>query len=123
MKFTTISIIIAVVLIGGALLLTRSNGAANNVTIIDGKQIVDITAKGRYSPRVSLAKADVPTTLRVETNGTFDCTAGLTIPAINYRANLPPSGVTEIEIPSQKPGTTLQGLCVMGMYNFKVKFN
>jgi hypothetical protein len=45
------------------------------------------------------------------------------IPSLNYRKNLQPSGVTEIEVPPQKAGTTLQGLCAMGMYNFTIKYN
>jgi len=102
---------------------SESNTKADNVSIIDGKQIIEIGAKGGYAPKVSIAKANIPTILRVQTRGTFDCSSALTIPSIGYRANLPPSGVTEIEIPAQKSGATLQGLCAMGMYNFKVQFN
>lgn len=129
MKATSISIILAGLLIGGAILLvsssttSESNIKADNISVVDGKQIIEIGAKGGYAPRVSVAKADIPTMLRVQTRGTFDCSSALTIPSIGYRANLPPSGVTEIEVPAQKPGATLQGLCAMGMYNFKVQFN
>ena|SRR3989338_7987359 len=129
MKATSISIIVAGLLIGGAILLvssgktSESNTRADNVSVVNGKQIIEIGAKGRYAPKVSTAKADIPTILRVQTSGTFDCSSALTIPSIGYRANLPPSGVTEIEIPAQKSGATLQGLCAMGMYNFKVQFN
>jgi plastocyanin domain-containing protein len=129
MKSTIISIAIAVVLIGGAVLLTRGGDSsspaqnANNVTVVDGKQIIEINAKGGYSPKVTTAKADMPTVIKVATNGTFDCSSALTIPSIGYRSNLPASGVTEIEVPAQKAGTKLQGLCAMGMYNFAVNFN
>lgn len=129
MRATAISIIVAGFLIGGAILLvssdktSESNAKADNVSVVDGKQIIEIGAKGGYAPKVSTAKADIPTILRVQTRGTFDCSSMLTIPSIGYRANLPPSGVTEIEVPAQKQGATLQGLCAMGMYNFKVQFN
>lgn len=134
MKATSISIIVAgfligVAILGWAILLVssgktpESNTKADNISVVDGKQIIEIGAKGGYAPRVSTAKADIPTILRVQTRGTFDCSSALTIPSIGYRANLPPSGVTEIEVPAQKSGATLQGLCVMGMYNFKVQFN
>ncbi len=129
MKTTTVSIVIAVALIGGAIMLSgkssdndASQAAHNNVSVIDGKQIITIDAKGGYSPKITTAKADMATTLRVGTNGTFDCSSALTIPSLSYRSNLPPSGVTDIEIPPQKPGTKLQGLCAMGMYNFAVNF-
>ncbi len=129
MKATFISIIVAGLLIGGAVLLvssdktSESNTKADNVSVVDGKQIIEIGAKGGYAPKVSTAKADIPTILRVQTRGTFDCSSALIIPSIEYRANLPPSGVTEIEVSAQKSGATLQGLCAMGMYNFKVQFN
>ncbi|MBI3335091.1 MAG: hypothetical protein HY001_01160 [Candidatus Portnoybacteria bacterium] len=129
MKATSISIIVAGLLIGGAILLVSSgktsegNTKADNVSVVDGKQIIEIGAKGGYAPKVSTARANIPTILRIQTRGTFDCSSALTIPSIGYRANLPPSGITEIEVPAQKSGATLQGLCAMGMYNFKVQFN
>lgn len=129
MKTTIISILIAVILIGGAVFLTKGGDSSptaqngNNVTVVDGKQIIEINAKGGYSPKVTTAKADMPTVIKVATNGTFDCSSALTIPSIGYRNNLPPSGVTEIEVPAQKAGSKLQGLCAMGMYNFAVDFN
>lgn len=129
MKATSIFIIVAGLIIGGTILLvnsgktSESNTQANNVSVVDGKQIIEIGAKGGYAPKISLAKADIPTILRVQTRGTFDCSSALTIPSIGYKASLPPSGVTEIEVPAQNPGATLQGLCAMGMYNFKVQFN
>jgi plastocyanin domain-containing protein len=91
--------------------------------MVDGKQIIEIDAKGGYNPRVTLVQADVPTILRMKTQGSFDCSSAVTIPSIGYRANLPPSGTTDIEVSAQKAGTTLQGLCSMGMYNFQVRFN
>lgn len=96
---------------------------ANNTSMVDGKQIIDITAKGGYSPKTTVAKADVPTIIKMTTQGTFDCSSTVTIPSINYKKTLQPSGITEIEVPPQKAGTTLQGHCAMGMYNFAVKFN
>ena len=94
-----------------------------NVTIADGKQIVEIFAKGTYMPRLTAAKANMPTTIKVYTLGTFDCTLALTIPSLNYRTMLPRTGETLIEIPPQKEGATLQGICGMAMYNFLVMFN
>src|SRR3989344_2015165 len=129
MKPTTIAILVAVLLIGGSVMFSGKesggnvpNGSGDNVSVVDGKQIIEIRAKGGYSPRMTTAKADIPTVLKVETSGTFDCSAALVIPSIQYRANLQPSGETLIEIPSQKAGAVLQGRCAMGMYNFSVKF-
>ena len=125
MKSTVISILVAGVLIGGAIMLSSGSSddwQDSNVSIENGTQVITILAKGGYSPKLSAAKADMPTVLRVETRGTFDCTSGLSIRALNYQASLPPTGITEIPIPPQKAGTTIQGLCAMGMYNFKIAF-
>ncbi len=130
MKTTTISIIAAAVLVGGALIFsqggfkkteTENKVEKNNVTVVDGKQIVEIRAKGGFLPRKSLAKAGLSTVLRFDTNGTFDCSSVVRIPSMNIRQNLPPSGVTDIELGSPKIGT-LQGTCGMGMYPFEIDF-
>lgn len=127
MKATIISIIVAVVLIGGAFALTGSGSSteqtanANNVSIVDGKQIIEINAKGGYQPRKSIAKAGIPTIIRFNTKGTFDCSSSVRIPSMNISKILPQSGSTDIDIGDGKLGT-LQGSCGMGMYPFEVEF-
>lgn len=127
MKPTVISILVAVVLIGGAFAITRKNtdatpvANANNVTIVDGKQIVEISAKGGYQPRKSIAKAGVPTIIRFDTNGTFDCSSSVRIPSMNISKSLPQTGTTDIDVGSQEVAI-LQGTCGMGMYPFEVEF-
>lgn len=118
--------------VGGIFMLLRSdssdtstnmNGQTNVSVVDDGKQIIQINAKGGYAPRVTVAKANMPTVINVHTNGTFDCSSALTVPAVGFRKNLPATGVTPIEIPPQQPGATIKGICSMGMYNFAVNFN
>lgn len=128
MKRTIISLLVGAALIGGAILFSGGSGldttpSVDNVSIIDNRQIVAINAKGGYSPRLTAAKADLPTVIRITTNGTFDCSSAFTIPSIGYRTNLPQSGVTDVDLPPQKSGTTLTGLCSMGMYSFAINFN
>lgn len=98
------------------------SGAVPTAVIVDGKQIIDITAKGGYLPRVVTAKAGVPTVLRMNTSGTFDCSASLVIPRLSYQKFLQPSGSEDIAIAPEQARGTLQGLCAMGMYSFKVIF-
>lgn len=125
------SLAVTVVAIGGIFALLRGGGSAvpdspagqTNVSAVGGKQVVEIRAKGGYAPRVTAAKANVATVINVQTNGTFDCSSALTVPAVGFRAMLPSSGITPIEIPPQRPGTTIKGVCSMGMYSFTVKFN
>ncbi|TSD01984.1 MAG: hypothetical protein Athens071424_227 [Parcubacteria group bacterium Athens0714_24] len=129
MKATIISIIFSVALIAGVIIFFGSGSGAssspeqNNVSIVDGKQIIEISAKGGYSPRNTTAKANIPTVLRIKTQGTFDCSSALVIPSIGYRKNLPSSGETDIELPLQKTGSIIKGFCTMGMYSFKINFN
>ena len=129
-KTTAISMLVATILIGGAIMLSgggkdsnTNTSATDNVSVVDGKQIITINAKGGYSPKVTIAKAGMPTVIKVDTQGTFDCSSALTIPSLGYRNNLPPSGETAIDVPPQEVGVTVRGLCAMGMYNFSVNFN
>lgn len=120
--------IAAVVLIGGAFYATRSNDTtsstitAENVSVVGGEQIITLAAKGGFSPRTTTAEAGVPSVLRVSTSGTYDCSSAISIPSLGYNKNLPPSGTTDIDIPAQAAGTTLEGTCSMGMYRFAVAF-
>lgn len=135
MKNTILAIIAATVLIVFALVLTSSRGSnkqqntntsaevasVNNVSIVDGKQIIEIQAKGGYTPRKSIAKEGIPTILRMNTSGTFDCSSSVRIPSMNLFKSLPQSGVTDIDLGTQKTGT-LNGSCGMGMYPFEIDF-
>ncbi|KKQ77750.1 MAG: hypothetical protein UT00_C0006G0052 [Parcubacteria group bacterium GW2011_GWA1_38_7] len=127
MKGIVTSVIVALVLIGGAFILTKSRGSfepvinANNVSIENGVQIIEIKAKGGYLPRTSTAKAGIPTILRFDTNSTFDCSSSVRIPSMDISQSLPLSGTTDIDIGIQKVAT-LQGTCSMGMYPFEIIF-
>lgn len=121
-----ISVLVSAVLIGGALWILPAGesplSSAEAVSIVDGTQYIDMTARGGYFPRIVQAKAGVPTVLRMRTNGTFDCSSSLVIPKLSYQKFLPATGVEEIVIPAEKAQGTLQGLCSMGMYSFQVRF-
>lgn len=126
MKATTISVIVAIVLIGGAFMFAgngdgASQGSANNVSVVDGKQIIEINAKGGYQPRKSVAKAGIPTIVRFNTKGTFDCSSSVRIPSMGISKYLPQTGSTDIDVGNAKLGL-LQGSCGMGMYPFEINF-
>lgn len=124
MKTIITSLIISGLLIFGAIYLSSGNNEnLNNVESLDGKQVVTIKAKGGYFPANTVVKAGTPTILKIKTSGTFDCSSALVIPGLDYRTNLPRSGETLIEIPPQDAGSTLQGICAMGMYGFTIDFN
>ncbi len=131
MKEIIVSISIAVVLVTLAIIFSGSSSSnandnnlsnsVNNVSIIDGKQIVQINARGGYQPRKSVAKANMPTVIRFNTSNTFDCSSSVRIPSMNIFKMLPQNGSTDIDIGIQKSGK-LNGSCGMGMYPFEIEF-
>lgn len=128
-KLIIIALILAAGLIGGAALLSRgvSSGqtetasAGNNVHIVDGKQIIEISAKGGYQPRQSIAKAGLPTIIRFDTVATFDCSSSVRIPSLGISKLLPQTGQTDVDVGTPGKGP-LAGTCGMGMYPFQVTF-
>lgn len=133
MKGVVTSILFSLVIIGGAIIFVKGNPKtednvvvknapnANNVSIVDGKQIIYIRAKGGYQPRKSVAKAGIPTILRFDSKGTFDCSSSVRIPSKGISMSLDFSGSTDIDIGIQKTGM-LKGSCTMGMYPFEIDF-
>lgn len=93
----------------------------SNVTMEGEKQVVTIDAKGGYLPEVSAAQAGVPTIVRFNTTGTFDCSASVRIPTRDVSATLPQTGTTDIDIGINQKGP-LEGSCGMGMYPFEIVF-
>ena len=126
MKSISLSIIIASLIIVGALVISKK-GSQNdtktieNVSIVNDKQIIDLTAKGGYPPTPSIAKAGIPTILRVNTNGTLDCSSAIRIPSLKLAKNLPMTGSADFDLGVQSVGV-LRGACGMGMYPFDIEF-
>ena len=127
MKWFVIIILSVGLLWAGSSLLkgqtTSGSNAGSNVSMEDGKQVITISAKGGYSPKLTSAKANAPTVIKMVTKNTYDCSSSLIIPQLNVTTSLEPSGTTTLTIPSQAPGTTLRGLCGMGMYRFEITFS
>ena len=124
------AIIISVLLIVFALIISnkpnqetsQQQSPVSNVSIVNNVQIIELQAKGGYSPRLSKAIAGIQTILRLNTNGTFDCSSTVRIPSMNISKNLPQSGTTDIDLGTQKAGK-LNGTCGMGMYPFEIEFS
>lgn len=126
----TVSIIITLALIVGLGIVFLSGSksknpntqSAENVEIRDGVQYITIDAKGGYLPKVSIAKAGIPTKLIIKTNGTYDCSASLVIRSLGFQKILAQTGEETIDVGIPKIDQPLQGVCGMGMYNFLVNF-
>ena len=137
MNKTALSIIILGLLIGvGIVIYDRSKNNDTSIVstnkiqsteipnseIKDGIQYITIDAKGGYSPRISSGKAGIPTKLIVKTNGTYDCSASLSIKSVGFQKILPKTGEEVIDLGIPKAGVPLRGVCGMGMYSFLVNF-
>ena len=94
---------------------------ANNVRVENGTQIVEIRVKAGYSPRTSQAKAGLPTVIRFVTEGSYDCSLAVRVPALKFAEILPQTGTRDVDAGTPGPGT-LSGTCAMGMYRFQVNF-
>ena len=122
-----VSTLFALVLVGGAFVLSHDKNSpqdvaqVDNVRIENGVQIIEITARGGYFPRKTQAQAGIPTVIRFNTQGTFDCSSAVRIPSMNISKVLPQTGITDIDVGSSEP-QTLVGSCGMGMYPFEVEF-
>lgn len=130
MNKVTYAVVVGALILGLGIIMSKqpSEGlkpegalSGQNVEVREGVQYITITARGGYSPRVSTAQANIPTKLIVRTNGTYDCSSALVIRSIGYQKILPQTGEEVIDLGVPERGT-IQGLCSMGMYNFKIDF-
>ncbi len=113
--------IIGVIFVAGS---KTGNGpvSIDNSEMRDGVQYITINAQGGYSPRVTEAQSGIPTKLIMKTNGAYDCSSSLVIRSIGFQKILPQTEETEIDLGIPKAGVPLEGVCGMGMYNFKINF-
>ena len=123
--FSTITFLL---IIGGALIFVNQNnknieiGGGDNVAVKDNKQVIEIDAKGGYSPRKTLAKAGIPTIIRFKTSNTFDCSIAVRLPSKGVSKILPQTGSSDIDLGTSTVGQ-FYGTCGMGMYSFEIDFN
>jgi plastocyanin domain-containing protein len=101
---------------------TPAPAASAAIATADGKQGIEIMVKEGYQPREITAKAGVPLILKMKTQGTFDCSTTFTVPKLGIRTQLQPTGEASVEIPAQKAGDSVYGVCGMGMYTLVIKF-
>ena len=115
--------LVASIFIIGPKTNSHSSISAENSEIKNGVQYIAIKAGGGYFPKISSAKADMPTKLIIKTNGAYDCSSSLVIHSIGFQKILPQTGETEIDLGTPKAGESLRGVCSMGMYSFLINFN
>ena len=100
-----------------------SSNITDNVTEVNGKQIIKIKVDSGYSPSTTNAKAGVPTQIEFDGGSGYDCSHGVNIPSIGYSGRVPTNSSIFTDLGNQAVGSVLSGTCSMGMYNFTINFN
>ena len=131
-----IIVLITVLVIGGFIFLVGGGGSAKSsnsdngnsanssvVSTVDGKQIIEVTVSGGYSPGTISAKAGVPSVLRMKSDGAYGCERAFNIPKLGISEVLPESGNTDFDLGAQAKGAKVKGTCRMGMYTFVINFS
>jgi sulfite exporter TauE/SafE len=85
--------------------------------VADGTQRITITVRPRgYSPARVAARAGVPTTLVLHSDGADGCTSAIVFPTLGVERILPEDGDTVIDVGSLRAGRH-RYTCAMGMYS------
>ena len=107
----------------GAQLFKREAAQSANVSMRDGIQIIDIKASPTsYEPSVTLARANIATTLQISSARNYGCTRELQIDALQIKTMLPTDGLEALSLGKPKKHTHLDAVCSMGMYRFSIDF-
>lgn len=70
--------------------------------MVDGKQQITITAGQGYNPKVTVAKAGIPTEIKIQGRNAYGCESAVRIPELSYSKNLDPKGSDIVQVPEQK---------------------
>ncbi len=77
---------------------------ATHAQVEAGRQVVDITVKGGYSPNLIRVQAGAPVRLRFHRQENSDCTARVVFPDLRRSASLAAFGTTTMDLAIDEPG-------------------
>lgn len=77
---------------------------AARAQVSGGRQVVDITVKGGYSPSLIRVEAGTPVRLRFDRQENSDCTARVLFPDFRKSASLAAFGTTTLDLDVPEPG-------------------
>lgn len=83
--------------------------------------VVQVSNEG-FSPARTTANANMGLRLTFVTSDVTGCTRTIVVPDLDIELVLPVDGSETIDVPAQKPDTTLRWVCGMGMYSGNVVF-
>jgi plastocyanin domain-containing protein len=103
--------------------VSENNDNSSVSTNKEGVQVVEIKAKGGYTPSRLQATEGKETVIRFTTNNTYDCSAAMTIPDLGISEFLEPNGAKEIVVSGEDATGDLLITCSMGMYSSTINFS
>ena len=107
----------------GAQLFKREAAQSANVSMNRDVQAIQISATPTaYEPNITIARANMPSVIQLNSQNNYGCTRELRIPAFNVQATLPNTGQEQIKLSAQAKGSVLDAVCSMGMYRFSIRF-
>lgn len=77
---------------------------ATDATVEGGRQVVDVTVKGGYSPSLIRVEAGTPVRLRFHRQENSDCTSRVVFPDLRKSASLEAFGTTTLDLDITEPG-------------------
>jgi Cu+-exporting ATPase len=77
---------------------------ATQVQVEGGRQVVDVTVKGGYSPSLIRVEAGTPLRLRFHRQENSDCTSRVVFPDLRRSASLAAFGTTTLDLDITEPG-------------------
>ncbi len=131
LRFTAIVVLVlGLVSINSGLTLAGSPLSATNL-FPSAPQVVPAAASSTlslaardngYFPNLLHAKAGLPVSLTLVTDGTRSCARSFVVPALNIQKVLPETGSVRIDLPAQPAGQKIYFSCSMGMYSGWIVF-
>ncbi|MDQ3502245.1 MAG: cupredoxin domain-containing protein, partial [Actinomycetota bacterium] len=77
---------------------------ATDARVEGGRQVVDVTVKGGYSPSLIRVEAGTPVRLRFHRQENSDCTSRVVFPNLRKSASLEAFGMTTLDLEIAEPG-------------------
>lgn len=131
LRFTAIVVLVlglisvnsGLTLAGSPLSVTNLFQSAPQATPAPASDALTLAARNNgYYPNLLLAKAGLPISLTLVTDGTRSCSRSFVMPALNIQRVLPETGSVRIELPAQAAGEKVYFSCSMGMYSGWIVF-
>lgn len=95
---------------------------SNNESTPTSEESTIIFNSNGYSPNIITLKANKESVIHLNNKDGAGCIQAFTIPKLNIEKIVTIGSVSDVTIPPQAPGTNINFMCSMGMYQGTIKF-